>query len=43
MDENALHQWFINCFGPVQGEMAFSQFNNLPEEMLAERVRVMYV
>lgn len=33
MDENALHQWFINCFGPVQGEMAFSQFNNLPEEI----------
>ena len=24
MDENAMRQWFIDCFGPVQGEMAWN-------------------
>lgn len=33
MDENALHQWFISCFGPAQGEMAWQQFSALPEEI----------
>lgn len=31
MDENAIHQWLIECFGPVQGEMAFKQLNDLPD------------
>ncbi|KAB8288947.1 hydrolase [Bifidobacterium ramosum] len=31
MDENALHQWLIDCFGPIQGEMAFNQINSLPD------------
>ena len=31
MDENAIRQWLIECFGPIQGEMAWSQIANLPE------------
>ena len=31
MDENAIHQWLIECFGPIQGEMAFKQLNDLPD------------
>ncbi|MFT8638508.1 zinc-dependent metalloprotease [Bifidobacterium sp.] len=33
MDENAIHQWLIQCFGPVQGEAAWAQFSQLPEEV----------
>lgn len=33
MDENALHQWLIESFGPMQGEMAYNQFMNLPQEV----------
>lgn len=33
MDENAIHQWMLECFGPIQGEMAWKQFSQLPEEM----------
>ena len=35
MDENAIRQWFIDCFGPIQGEMAWNQFSNMPEELRA--------
>ena len=31
MDENAIRQWFIDCFGPIQGEMAWNQLSNMPE------------
>ncbi|KFI50862.1 zinc-dependent metalloprotease [Bifidobacterium biavatii] len=31
MDDNAIHQWLIECFGPIQGEMAYKQLENLPE------------
>ncbi|MEK0306899.1 zinc-dependent metalloprotease [Bifidobacterium favimelis] len=31
MDENAIHQWLIECFGPIQGELAWSQFSQLPD------------
>ncbi|NEG89742.1 zinc-dependent metalloprotease [Bifidobacterium aerophilum] len=31
MDENAIHRWLIECFGPIQGEMAFKQLNDLPD------------
>lgn len=31
MDENAIHQWLIECFGPIQGEMAWNQLSQLPE------------
>ena len=31
MDENAIRQWLIECFGPIQGEMAWSQIATLPE------------
>ncbi len=31
MDENAIRQWLIDCFGPIQGEMAWNQFSNMPE------------
>ncbi|BDR53326.1 hydrolase [Bombiscardovia nodaiensis] len=31
MDDNAIHQWMIECFGPIQGEMAWQQFSQLPE------------
>ncbi|KAB5605970.1 zinc-dependent metalloprotease [Bifidobacterium jacchi] len=33
MDENAIHQWLIKCFGPVQGEMAWNQIGSMPEEI----------
>lgn len=33
MDENILHQWFLSCFGPVQGEMAWRQFAELPDSI----------
>ncbi|WP_298047333.1 zinc-dependent metalloprotease [uncultured Bifidobacterium sp.] len=33
MDENAIRQWLIDCFGPIQGEMAWNQLSNLPEEL----------
>lgn len=33
MDENAIHQWLIECFGPVQGEAAWAQFSQLPDEV----------
>ncbi|PAU67804.1 zinc-dependent metalloprotease [Bifidobacterium criceti] len=33
MDEHTLHQWFIDCFGPVQGEMAWKQVEALPEQI----------
>ena len=31
MDENAIRQWLIDCFGPIQGEMAWNQLSNMPE------------
>lgn len=31
MDENAIHDWLIRCFGPVQGEMAWDQISRLPD------------
>ncbi|WEV58594.1 zinc-dependent metalloprotease [Bifidobacterium sp. ESL0728] len=31
MDENAIHQWLIDCFGQIQGDMAFQQLNALPD------------
>ena len=33
MDENAIHEWLIKCFGPVQGEMAWQQISQLPESI----------
>lgn len=33
MDDNAIHEWLIKCFGPVQGEMAWQQINQLPAEI----------
>ena len=36
MDENAIHQWLIECFGPVQGELAWSQFSQLPESIRSQ-------
>lgn len=39
MDENAIHQWFIDCFGPIQGEMAWNQVSNLPEELREQLLR----
>lgn len=33
MDENAIHQWLIDCFGPLQGELAWKQFSQLPESV----------
>ena len=31
MDDNAIHEWLIKCFGPIQGEMAWQQISQLPE------------
>ncbi len=36
MDDNEIHQWLINCFGPFQGEMAWKQISNLPEEIRSQ-------
>ena len=33
MDENAMRQWFIDCFDGVQGEMAWNQLSQLPDEI----------
>lgn len=33
MDDNAIRQWLIDCFGPIQGEMAWQQISKLPEEI----------
>lgn len=33
MDENTIHQWLIDCFGPIQGELAWSQLSQLPDEV----------
>ncbi|MBT1172801.1 zinc-dependent metalloprotease [Bifidobacterium sp. MA2] len=33
MDENAIHEWLIKCFGPVQGEMAWQQISQLPDSI----------
>ena len=38
MDENAIRQWFIDCFGPIQGEMAWNQFSNMPREGVFAKV-----
>lgn len=39
-DENKLHQWMIESFGPFEGEMAWQQFQELPdyirEQLVAE-------
>lgn len=31
MDDNAMRQWLIECFGPIQGEMAWQQISQLPD------------
>ena len=36
MDENAIHQWLIDCFGPFQGELAWKQFSQLPESVRSQ-------
>ncbi|PLS31157.1 hydrolase [Bifidobacterium margollesii] len=33
MEDNELRQWLIDSFGPIQGEMAWRQFSNLPESV----------
>ncbi|MBT1174772.1 zinc-dependent metalloprotease [Bifidobacterium sp. LC6] len=33
MDDNAIHEWLIKCFGPIQGEAAWQQISQLPEEI----------
>lgn len=33
MDENAIHQWLIDCFGQIQGDMAFQQLSSLPDSI----------
>ncbi|OZG60500.1 hydrolase [Bifidobacterium lemurum] len=33
MDDNAIHEWLIKCFGPIQGEMAWQQISQLPEHI----------
>lgn len=36
MDENAIHQWLIECFGTLQGELAWKQFSQLPESIRSQ-------
>lgn len=33
MDENAFRQWLQECFGPLQGQLAWEQLQRLPEEL----------
>lgn len=33
MNEDELHKWMIESFGPFEGEMAWQQFQELPEHM----------
>lgn len=33
MNDDAIHQWLIECFGPIQGEEAWKQLNQLPFEL----------
>ena len=33
MEDNELHQWLIEAFGPIQGEMAWKQFSSLPDSI----------
>ncbi|PJM73684.1 hydrolase [Bifidobacterium primatium] len=33
MEDNELHQWLIDSFGPIQGEMAWRQFSSLPDSI----------
>lgn len=33
MDDSELHEWFIQSFGPSQGEIAYAQFQELPEQI----------
>ena len=33
MDDNAIHQWLIDCFGQIQGEIAWNQLSQLPQEV----------
>lgn len=33
MDDNAIHEWLIKCFGSIQGEMAWQQISALPAEI----------
>lgn len=39
MDDNTIHQWLIDCFGPVQGETAWAQFSQLPIEVREQLMR----
>lgn len=33
MNDETIHQWLIECFGPIQGEEAWQQINQLPFEV----------
>ncbi len=33
MSEEEIHQWLVSCFGPEEGERAWSNFENLPFEV----------
>lgn len=33
MDENQLHQWMLDAFGPFEGEQAWQQFQKLPDNI----------
>ncbi|MFD0705202.1 zinc-dependent metalloprotease [Alloscardovia venturai] len=38
-DENALHKWMIDSFGPFEGEMAWQQFQELPDFVREQLLR----
>ena len=33
---NAIHEWLIKCFGPIQEKWAWQQISQLPEEIRAQ-------
>ena len=36
MDDNAIHEWLIKCFGPIQGEMPSQLISLLLDVILAQ-------
>ena len=39
MEDNELHRWLIDAFGPLQGEAAWAQFKALPDQLREQLMR----
>lgn len=38
MSENEIHKWMIECFGPIQGEMLWKNFNEQVPDFIREEI-----